>query len=524
MEVSSDEETWGSLRFDSGSKKQIPEKRPNEGVLKSAKKLNIETTPQPHHAVSKDESAKSDQAESDNATLRSSSTTKSEKIDEKLNGKNVTEADKSIASTLPSNGVQGLTSKLKTNLETASSSSTPVASPKSVKVKEIKHSERVVQASINRYKPYFSFMSGNDDSDSSREHFSTKETLRVELEYPKPGVAERFLLLKPVLVNPKTKMPDSDQEDKDEYNPITDLLRTANAIYDYFLSPDLQKLLGDDTEGTMRNLMKHRNRRNGAGFIQAVNEFNAVMRQAKAENKLIGKRVRPSYELVCHILYQVYSRTVAPHAEALNNYQAFSNHVYGEINSILIKEFIERTNITSKSVFIDMGCGIGNVVLQVAAQTACEAHGIEIMETPCKLAKLQLKEYATRMRAWQLPSGNIRIRLGDFLESVEIHDALKRADVILVNNYAFDSSQNQALCQLFLDLKEGTQIISLKSFVPVGHKLNERTAHAPESILRVKKYPYYTEAVSWTHNGGTYYISTVDRGPVQRFYQRMMGQ
>jgi H3 lysine-79-specific histone-lysine N-methyltransferase len=45
-----------------------------------------------------------------------------------------------------------------------------------------------------------------------------------------------------------------------------------------------------------------------------------------------------------------------------------------------------------------MGCGIGNVVLQVAAQTACEAHGIEIMETPCKLAKLQLKEYATRMR------------------------------------------------------------------------------------------------------------------------------
>lgn len=193
-------------------------------------------------------------------------------------------------------------------------------------------------------------------------------------------------------------MPDSDQEDKDEYNPVTDLLRTANAIYDYFLTPDLQKLLGDDTEGTMRNLMKHRNRRNGAGFIQAVNEFNAVMRQAKAENKLAGKRVRPSYELVCHILYQVYSRTVAPHAEALNNYQAFSNHVYGEINSILIKEFIEKTNITSKSVFIDMGCGIGNVVLQVAAQTACEAHGIEIMETPCKLAKLQLKEYATRMR------------------------------------------------------------------------------------------------------------------------------
>ncbi|CAO3695107.1 unnamed protein product [Umbelopsis ramanniana] len=368
-------------------------------------------------------------------------------------------------------------------------------------------------------------MSGNEDSDSSRDHSSKKESIRVELEYPKTGISERFLLLKPVIVNPKTKISDSDQEDKDEYNPITDLMRTANAIYEYFLPAELQKLLGDETQGTMRNLTKHRNRRNGTGFIKAVNEFNAVVRSFKQDGQMASnvRRIRPTYELVCHILYQVYSRTVAPHAEALNNYQAFSNHVYGEINSILIKEFIERTNITSKSVFIDMGCGIGNVVLQVAAQTACEAHGIEIMETPCKLAKLQLKEYATRMRAWQLPSGNIRIRQGDFLESPEIHEALKRADVILVNNYAFDSTQNQGLCQLFLDLKEGTQIISLKSFVPIGHKLTERTAHAPESILRVKKYPYYTEAVSWTHNGGTYYISTVDRRPVQRFYQRLMG-
>lgn len=64
----------------------------------------------------------------------------------------------------------------------------------------------------------------------------------------------------------------------------------------------------------------------------------------------------------------------------------------------MTKEFIERTGINSRSVFVDMGCGIGNVVLQVAAMTGCEAHGIEIMDTPCKFAKLQLKEYAARMR------------------------------------------------------------------------------------------------------------------------------
>jgi H3 lysine-79-specific histone-lysine N-methyltransferase len=116
---------------------------------------------------------------------------------------------------------------------------------------------------------------------------------------------------------------EADKEDKDEYNPITDLMRTATAIYEYFLPPEVQKQLGDDNQGTMRNLTKHRNRRNGTGFLKAVDEFNKVVRQFKQDGQMVAsaRKVRPTYELVCHILYQVYSRTVAPHAEALNNYQ-----------------------------------------------------------------------------------------------------------------------------------------------------------------------------------------------------------
>lgn len=77
---------------------------------------------------------------------------------------------------------------------------------------------------------------------------------------------------------------------------------------------------------------------------------------------------------------------------------AFSNNVYGEINPILVKDFLAKVQLTSKSVFMDLGCGIGNVVLQVAAQTGCESIGIEIMELPAKFAKRQLKEYAARMK------------------------------------------------------------------------------------------------------------------------------
>lgn len=103
----------------------------------------------------------------------------------------------------------------------------------------------------------------------------------------------------------------------------------------------------------------------------------------------------------------------------------------------------------------------------------------------------------------------------------DLYATLKRADVLLVNNYAFDWQTNHSLAQLFLDLKEGTKIISLKSFVPKSHKINQRTFHMPESILRVEEFEYFSEAVSWTNNGGTYYVATIDRSRLKPFYEGM---
>ncbi|KAG2222915.1 hypothetical protein INT45_013546 [Circinella minor] len=405
-------------------------------------------------------------------------------------------------------------------------------------------SDRIVRASHSKYRPYF-IAENSENTHDSRASPVGDPNLQSILEYP--GDSENFLLLRPVLKNTTTNNSNSnssdnndrrqhqnhkslqavdDIEDKDEYNPITDLIRSAYFIYDCYLTPEQQDLLGDESQGIMRNLTKHRNRRNANGFIEAVNDFNRIIRDLKAKGELSknAKAMRhPSYDLACHILYQVYSRTVAPQADALNNYQAFSNNVYGEINPILVKQFITKTKLNSHSVFMDMGCGIGNVVLQVAAQTGCEAYGIEIMEVPCKCAKRQLKEYAARMKAWRLPTGKIHFRHGDFLDvgSSDMYETLKRTDVLLVNNYAFDWETNHSLAQLFLDLNEGTKIISLKSFVPKSHKINQRTFHMPESILRVEEFEYFSEAVSWTNNGGTYYIATVDRSRLKPFYEGM---
>ncbi len=80
-----------------------------------------------------------------------------------------------------------------------------------------------------------------------------------------------------------------------------------------------------------------------------------------------------------------------------------------------------------------MGSGIGNVVLQVAAQCLCESWGIEIQENASMLAERQRVEFVNRMRAFGRPCGKIVLKRGDFLEDFEVHSVIKRADVIFVN-------------------------------------------------------------------------------------------
>ncbi|ORZ04591.1 histone methylation protein DOT1-domain-containing protein [Lobosporangium transversale] len=290
----------------------------------------------------------------------------------------------------------------------------------------------------------------------------------------------------------------------------------------FFDQEKSRELFGTASEGLYRNLTKFKNRKDGAHFLKTVEEFNHIMKNEKTSGT-VQKYVRHyghklPYELVVHILQQVYSRTVASRASKLNQYEAFSNNVYGEILPILTKEFIQRTKLDHTKVFVDLGCGIGNVVLQVALQTGAESYGVEIMDTPAKFSKKQAKEFEARSRAYGLHHGAVSMIHGDFLDTPGLPAILARADVVLVNNYAFNSALNQSLLQLFLDLKEGCKIISLKTFVSLDHKINVRNAGSVESILRVKKYPYYTNAVSWTHNGGEYFIATVDRSAVQAFY------
>ncbi|OUM65403.1 hypothetical protein PIROE2DRAFT_66138 [Piromyces sp. E2] len=307
-------------------------------------------------------------------------------------------------------------------------------------------------------------------------------------------------------------------------NPVFDLYSTTQMVIRYCVPPKYQDLFGDTKNGIIRSIIKAHNRKNKEGLKKAISEYNKTLEfiineKAFVNSEEFGEVSAP--ELVSHILEQAYVRTVSQKSDMLNLYRGFSNNVYGEVNSNLVTEFIKNSELKPHHIFIDMGSGIGNVVLQVASQVLCESWGVEIMEIPSTFAKAQCIEFISRMRYYGKPCGKIKLRHADFLEDPEVDRILKVADVVFVNNYAFDANLNQRILQKFLDLKENTRIISLKNFVPLDHKINYRNANSLESILRVEEHLFGHDSVSWTNEEGKYYIHRVDRSILQSFEKNM---
>lgn len=245
------------------------------------------------------------------------------------------------------------------------------------------------------------------------------------------------------------------------------------------------------------------------GFKNAVREYNETLMQL-VEDGIIGKNLDGLHELPRHlvdfILDQIYDRTVAPKVELLSKYENGTDYVYGELQHPFISRILlDDCNMTSKQVMVDLGSGVGNVVLQAALEVGCQSYGCEMMENACNLAEAQEKEFDARCVLWGIKPGKVRLERGDFRQNKVIHEALKRADVVLVNNKAFTSQLNDDLSRMFLDLKAGCKVISLKSFVTdSSYNVND----VARSIFDVEEKTYPEDFVSWTNNGGSYFIAT----------------
>jgi hypothetical protein len=171
------------------------------------------------------------------------------------------------------------------------------------------------------------------------------------------------------------------------------------------------------------------------------------------------------------VLGEAYAAAVT-NPRALNKYKPFSHEVYGETNANLVAHIIESQRVTAEDTFFDLGSGIGQVVLQVAAATGCRALGIELMDNPAECAHAMLPAFEASLQKWgralARPPSLIH---GNFLEC----DELKEATVIFINNFAFPVALSQQLgAHIAAICKPGTRVLSYKDMIPTGRRRNSR--------------------------------------------------
>ncbi|KAH7926203.1 DOT1-domain-containing protein [Leucogyrophana mollusca] len=422
----------------------------------------------------------------------------------------------------------------------------------------------VVKGLVRTYKSYFRNL--DDPTDTSFE-VNENDYPMAELEYPNNNACESFILLAP--------------KDPDHYNPIMCLEQSLYTIIECYLTPAQQALFGrlptdlltDDTPPSsplspppslppdspseasespispssfheptgvdyLRLIQRAIRRHDGPLFVQTMVTVNQLLRSLKypplppdpfspSPPNMLTECIKDwtatgiPNKVLMRLIDETYQRSVGPHVGRLNRYEAFSSEVYGELMPSFTADIIAVTGLNETSLFVDLGSGVGNVIMQASLETGCRSYGIELMPTPAEVGREQLRQFKKRCRMWGVSSGEVELEEGDMLTSRRVSELLPQADVVLVNNKVFLQSLNEALRPKFLDLKEGAIVVSLKPFVSsLNARVTERNVDDISAIFDVVERPYRSGSVSWGSNGGSYYLHRVDREGYASIKQR----
>ncbi|XPS92713.1 [Histone H3]-lysine(4) N-trimethyltransferase [Ascochyta lentis] len=316
----------------------------------------------------------------------------------------------------------------------------------------------------------------------------------LELQYPSPLPPETFEARVPF--------------DSSEYNPLGDIQFTIEEIITHYLPADLSASLSSDVTGPVRKLKRAAASGTFADYQLELIRFNKLVKSKLADGTIPAKMDAMHaipLSLVKHMTQQTYARIVSPLSHKLRRVKG-KETTYGELMPVFVHKIFAQTGLNSSHVFVDLGSGVGNVVLQSALQTGAESWGIEIMDLAASLATKQATELKARARLWNLNIGALHLLKGNFLDTPAINSVLARADVVLVNNKVFGEQLNNALLQKFLDLKLGCKVVSLESFGG-GVSKGVRSEQSIAGLFDEERYESGTDCVSWAGESVEYFIA-----------------
>ncbi|CUS23458.1 LAQU0S10e00826g1_1 [Lachancea quebecensis] len=298
--------------------------------------------------------------------------------------------------------------------------------------------------------------------------------------------------------------------DLSKYNPMSEIGRIIEYTVQIYVP---KKIANQLRKKVVQPLNKAFDDRNQEGFIRAVETFNEIVRKVPRTDVI--ERLRCTEEVPTSffhsLLHTVYVRTIHPKARSLKEYQAFSNYVYGELLPNFLTTAYAQCGLKSGDIFMDLGSGVGNCVLQAALEFGCSlSFGCELMPNASDLTTTQELELQRRCKLWGLKLCPTKFSLRtSFVDNPIVDELLPKCDVLLVNNFIFDAKLNLQIQKLIQVLKPGCKVISLKNLRPFGYTINFDDVGNIMNRLTVKRYDLPENSVSWTHRGGEYYISTV---------------
>ncbi|CAI4224594.1 unnamed protein product [Auanema sp. JU1783] len=227
--------------------------------------------------------------------------------------------------------------------------------------------------------------------------------------------------------------------------------------------------------------------------------------------------------LLINICSTVFNSAVSSVKSLNSHYAPFSSEVYGETRYEQMQKIIEQLKFKESDVFVDLGSGVGHLVLYVAGGTRVrKAVGIEKATVPAGYAQKMKSEYKRWMGWYKKKSRQFDLITGDFLDA-EYRDLItKEATIVFINNYAFNPDLEQRIKrELLAEMKDGTRIISTKAYATGTKEINDRLLSDVEALLDVRELETVQCPTSWTDKHVPYFLHTVNRAKLEAyFYER----
>jgi len=233
-------------------------------------------------------------------------------------------------------------------------------------------------------------------------------------------------------------------------------------------------------------------------------------------------------ETVENIFKKCYNKTMLKCDKSLlTQAEAWSEDVYGELQYSLVEEMIDKLKqpphnikFSKLDTFLDLGSGIGQVPLQVAATTNIgKSYGIEKCDYRAKQATEFKKRLVKNVRINDIePMSKCKLFQGDFLGK-RGKKLIRKSNIILANNFIFGAKLNHELVTLFQEFcEDGTKIITSKKLA-IGGELNARNAMTFEAIVDVEE--LCSGSVSWTSNKICLYVHTINYRKLENYMKTL---